>query len=124
DDSRRPPGSPRPVREGRGTAPGTCGEFAQGILSDGTPFHVTCPINKSATVVAGLRDAKTLKILGLGEHHRKLELAIQYTVELLDLGAVEVTIRHWSDLDIGKGMGSSTADVLAGVRAIADAVGE
>ncbi len=122
--SRRPPGNPRPVREGRGTAPGTCGEFAQGILSDGTPFHVTCPINKSSTVVAGLRDAKTLKILGLGEHHRKLELAIQRTAELLDLGAVEVTVRHWSDLDIGKGMGSSTADVLAGVRAIADAVGE
>jgi hypothetical protein len=64
--SRRPPTGPRPVREGRGTAPGTCGEFAQGILSDGTPFHVTCPINKSATVVASLRDAKTLKILGLG----------------------------------------------------------
>jgi L-threonine kinase len=122
--SRRPPGSPRPVREGRGTAPGTCGEFAQGILSDGTPFHVTCPINKSATVVASLRDAKALNILGLGEHHRKLELAIQHTVELLDLGAVEVTVRHWSDLDIGKGMGSSTADVLAGMRAIADAVGE
>lgn len=118
------PGPPRPGREGRGTAPGTCGEFAQGILSDGTPFHVTCPINKSATVVASLREAKALKILGLGEHHRKLELAIQHTVELLDLGAVEVMVRHWSDLDIGKGMGSSTADVLAGVRAIADAAGE
>jgi L-threonine kinase len=122
--SRRPPGRSRPTREGRGTAPGTCGEFAQGILSSGTPFHVTCPINKSATVVASLRDAKTLSVLGLGEHHRKLELAIQHTVELLDLGAVEVMVRHWSDLDIGKGMGSSTADVLAGVRAIADAVGE
>jgi L-threonine kinase len=119
--ARRPP---RPGREGRGTAPGTCGEFAQGLLSDGTPFHVTCPINKSATVVASLREAKALKILGLGEHHRKLELAIQHTVQLLDLGAVEVMVRHWSDLDIGKGMGSSTADVLAGVRAIADAVGE
>ncbi len=118
------PGRPRPVREGRGTAPGTCGEFAQGILTDGTPFHVTCPINKSATVVASLRKAKALNILGLGEHHRKLELAIQHTVELLDLGAMEVMARHWSDLDIGKGMGSSTADVLAGVRAVADAVGE
>lgn len=122
--SRRPPGGSRPTKEGRGTAPGTCGEFAQGILSGGTPFHVTCPINKSATVVASLRDAEALRVLGLGEHHRKLELAIQHTVELLDLGAVEVTVRHWSDLDIGKGMGSSTADVLAGVRAIAAAVGE
>lgn len=122
--SRRPSEGPRPVREGRGTAPGTCGEFAQGILSDGTPFHVTCPINKSSTVVASLRDSQDLAIFGLGEHHSKLELAIRHTAELLDLGTVEVTIRHWSDLDIGKGMGSSTADVLAGVRAVAEAVGE
>ncbi|HEU4737093.1 MAG TPA: hypothetical protein VFS48_08735 [Solirubrobacterales bacterium] len=116
-------GSP-PVKDGRGTAPGTCGEFVQGILSSGQPFHVTCPINKSATVVASLRAANAFEVRGLGEHHRKLELAIQHTVELFDLGAVEVTVRHWSDLDIGKGMGSSTADVLAAVRAIADAAGE
>src|SRR5689334_8794360 len=92
--SRRPPRSSRPVREGRGTAPGTCGEFAQGVLSSGTAFHVTCPINKSATAVVSLRDASDLEILGLGEHHRKLELAIRHTVELLGLGAVEVTVRH------------------------------
>jgi L-threonine kinase len=121
---RRPVGGSRKAREGRGTAPGTCGELAQGILSSGVSFHVTCPINKSATVVASLRPANALKILGLGEDHLKLELAIQHAVELLDLGAVEVTARHWSDLDVGKGMGSSTADVLAGMRAIADAAGE
>lgn len=42
----------------------------------------------------------------------------------MSLGAVEITARHWSDLDIAKGMGLSTADVLAGIRAVADAVGE
>jgi L-threonine kinase len=120
----RPASSLRPSQEGRGTAPGTCGEFVQGVLSSGKPFHVTCPINKSATVVASLRSAKAFDVLGLGGHHRKLELAIQRTAELLDLGTVEVTVRHWSDLDIGKGMGSSTADVLAGVRAIANAADE
>ena len=114
----------RPAKEGRGNAPGTCGEFVQGILSSGEPFHVTCPINKSATVVASLRPARSFSILGLGDHHRKLELAIQCTAEQLDLGTVQVTVRHWSDLDIGKGMGSSTADVLAGVRAIANAADE
>jgi L-threonine kinase len=112
------------AKEGRGTAPGTCGEFIQGILPNGTPFHVTCPINKSATVVAQIRPADKLSVIGLHDHHRKLGLAIEYAVEHLDLGAVEVTIRHWSDLDIGKGMGSSTADVLAGIRAVADAAGE
>jgi L-threonine kinase len=112
------------AREGRGTAPGTCGEFVQGILADGTPFHVTCPINKSATVVAKLTPAEKPLVLGLSEHHRKLGLAIDHTIELLGLGTVEVVVRHWSDLDIAKGMGSSTADVLSGIRAIAAAAGE
>jgi L-threonine kinase len=39
------------------------------------------------------------------------------------VGTTRVAIRHWSDLDVGKGMGSSTADVLAAVRALANAVG-
>lgn len=85
---------------------------------------MTCPINKSATVVAKLRPAEKLTVIGLGEHHRKLGIAIDHTVEQLELGPVEVVVRHWSDLDIAKGMGSSTADVLSGIRAIADAAGE
>jgi L-threonine kinase len=112
------------VSEGRGTAPGTCGEFAQGILPDGTPFHVTCPINKSATVIAQIRPAAGWLVTGLRPDHRKLGLALEYASEELDLGAVEVVIRHSSDLDIGKGMGSSTADVLSGIRAVAAAAGE
>ncbi|HVO55478.1 MAG TPA: hypothetical protein VMT37_13785 [Solirubrobacterales bacterium] len=112
------------LREGRGVAPGTCGELAQGVLSDGTPFHITCPINKSATVQAELRPAERFSVDGLRKHHRKLSLAVKSTAQELDLGPVEVSIRHWSDIDIGKGMGSSTADVVAGIRAIADAAGE
>jgi L-threonine kinase len=111
------------TREGRGTAVGTCGEFIQGVLPDGTPFHVTCPINKSATVIAQVRPAPKFEVTGLLDHHRKLGLAIEYAAELLDVGSASVAIRHWSDLDIGKGMGSSTADVLAAVRALANAVG-
>lgn len=107
--------------EGEGTAPGTCGEFAQGVLPDGTPFHVTCPINKSATVKVGIRRSQELSVNGLAEHQRKLGLAIEATARVFDLGEVEITVQHWSDLDVGKGMGSSTADVLAGIRAVADA---
>jgi L-threonine kinase len=35
-----------------------------------------------------------------------------------------VRLEHWSDLDVGKGMGSSTADIVAGARALATATGE
>lgn len=116
--------SPTPPREGRGSAPGTCGEFIQGVLPDLTRFHVTCPINMSSTVVAKLRPADEFSIAGLRDYQSKLALAIEYTVEKLGLGPQDVTVWPWSDIDVGKGMGSSTADVLAGIRAIADAFGE
>lgn len=110
--------------EGRGVAPGTCGEFAQGPLPDGEQFHVTCPINKSATVDVEIRSAGKLYMTGLQSYQKKLELALGYTSEHLGLGDVHIHVRWWSDLDIGKGMGSSTADVLSGIRALANAVGE
>ena len=122
----RPQRGSRPAaKEGRGTAPGTCGEFAQGILPDGTPFHVACPINMSATVIAQSGRRQPGRVQGLRPiTHRKLELALEYVAEELDLGPIEVVVRHSSDLDIGKGMGSSTADVLSGIRALAAAAGE
>jgi L-threonine kinase len=113
-----------PAREGRGMAPGTCGEFIQGVLPDQTRFHVTCPINMSSTVVVKLRPAEELTVVGLRDYQSKLALAVEYAVETLDLGAQEVSVWPWSDIDVGKGMGSSTADVLAGIRAVADAAGE
>lgn len=115
--------SKRPL-EGRGVAPGTCGEFAQGPLPNGQEFHVTCPINKSATVDVEVRTAPDFSVTGLQPHQKKLELALRQTAEYLELGAVAIHVRWWSDLDIGKGMGSSTADVLSGIRALASAVGE
>lgn len=62
-------------------------------------------------------------MIGLRDYQSKLALAIEYTVEKLGLGSQEVTIWPWSDIDVGKGMGSSTADVLAGIRAVTDAAG-
>jgi L-threonine kinase len=112
------------LMEGSGVAPGTCGEFAQGVLPDGTPFHVTCPINKSSTVRVRLRSSTELTVEGLGERHRKLGLAVENAIRIFDIGPVEASVQHWSDLDVGKGMGSSTADVLAGIRAVAAGAGK
>ena len=115
--------STRPL-EGRGVAPGTCGEFAQGPLPSGEQFHVSCPINKSATVDVEILADAAYNVSGLQPYQKKLELALKYTCEYLDLGDVAIYVRWWSDLDVGKGMGSSTADVLSGIRAVAGAVGE
>ena len=107
-------------RSASASAPGTCGELVQGITGDGRQFHVTCPIRKSATINLRMRPSETPTVTGSREH-RKVELAALLTLEHLDLGPHEIVTEHWSDLDVGKGMGSSTADITATVRAIAKA---
>ena len=121
--SNRIPASGRPL-VGRAITPGTCGEFAQGPLPDGEQFHVTCPINKTATVVVEIRPARKYKLTGLHAHQSKLAMAIGYACAYFDLDGIDIHTWSSGDLDIGKGMGSSTADVLAGIRAVADAIGE
>jgi L-threonine kinase len=110
--------------EGRGTASGTCGEFAQGPLPDGTQYHVTCPINRSTTVAVDMRKADEYSVKGWHRSHEKLDLALKQVCGHFDIGPVSIHVRQWTDLHVGKGMGSSTADVLAGIRAVANALGE
>ena len=80
----------RKTIEGRGVAPGTCGEFAQGPLPDGEQFHVTCPINKSATVDVELRSTSDYGVTGLQPYQKKLELALSTALLGLFVLSVEV----------------------------------
>lgn len=111
-----------PWARGVGNAVGTCGELAQGFLSDGTPFHVTAPITKTSTVVVRLRPAKEFRFEGFEPEHKKMRIACRRALELFGSEPVEVFFEHWTDLDVGKGMGSSTADILAAARAIGAAL--
>jgi L-threonine kinase len=110
------------VLKGKGTAPGTCGELVQGFLSAGA-FHVTCPISKSATVSLRVTSLQSWSFTGAGSELGKLCQSIRATAELFDAGAFAVEIDRHTDLDVGKGMGSSTADIVAGARAMASALG-
>ena len=110
-------------RTGVATAAGTCGELVQGTLSDGRAFHVTCPINKVTRVAVALRASRQWRIEGVPAGRHKLERAIRQTAETLGTGPYEVLVRHSSALEVGKGLGSSTADVVAGARATASALG-
>jgi L-threonine kinase len=114
-------GSTSPWRAATGSAAGTCGELLQGFTSAGQPFHVTCPISKSATVTATVRAAPEFSITQIEPRLSKLAQALRRTTGFLELEPLEVRVEHWSDLDVGKGMGSSTADIVAGARAIAAA---
>jgi L-threonine kinase len=111
--------STSPWRAATQTAPGTCGELVQGFTSAGTPFHVTCPIAKTATVTVTARPGPEFTITQIDPGLSKLAQALRQTSLLLELEPLEIRVEHWSDLDVGKGMGSSTADIVAASRALA-----
>jgi L-threonine kinase len=81
---------------------------------------VTCPIAKTATVTVTARPAPEFTVTQIDPGLSKLAQALRQTSILLELEPLEVRVEHWSDLDIGKGMGSSTADIVAASRALAE----
>jgi L-threonine kinase len=113
--------STSPWRAATATAPGTCGELVQGFTSAGVPFHVTCPIAKTATVTVTVRPAPEFAVTQIEPGLGKLAQSLRRTSGLLELEPLEVRVEHWTDLDTGKGMGSSTADIVAAARALAAA---
>lgn len=115
--------TPPPRLTGMGPAVGTCGELMQGVTSIGEPFHVTCPVEKRATVRLTVRPASEFAVLPTGPPLAKLERALYETAALLGLVKLEVQVEHRSELEVGKGMGSSTADIVVAARALASAVG-
>ncbi|MBJ7472361.1 MAG: hypothetical protein JHD16_13725 [Solirubrobacteraceae bacterium] len=112
-----------PVRRARSVAHGTCGEIAQGVLPDGTPFVVTCPIDRGVAVEVEVTAAPSLTIEGLPPGAQFLERALRRTAELVELGPCRMRVEHHSALYVGKGMASSTADIVAAARALSTAVG-
>ena len=97
--------------------PGSCGELVQGTR-EGVPFLVTCPIDLYTTVTvtdgAGLRQ-------GFGA---KSHAALRRVLAYLGEGALPYDMTLASELPIGKGMASSSADIAAVSFAAAAALGK
>ena len=108
------------LRRGVASAPGTCGELAQGMLN-GVLCLVTCPVD--------IRSTATVELLpgdGKVEAPRdspKATRAVQATLDFLNETGVDVRLSLESRLPRGKGMASSTADVAASIAATAVAAG-
>ena len=111
---RRARGGPR-RRPRRAPAVSSCRDSPR----RGVPFHVTCPIAKTATVTVTARPAPEFTITQVDPGLSKIALALRRAATLLELEPLEIRVEHWSDLDVGKGMGSSTADITAASRALA-----
>ncbi|CQR71279.1 L-threonine kinase [Sporomusa ovata DSM 2662] len=94
-------------------APGSCGELVQGTIN-GVNFLITCPVDwySEVTVVSGDSMVHT---------EPKTATAVSRTFEYLNIsGNLGLTVK--SDLPVGKGMASSSADISAACQAAALAV--
>lgn len=98
-------------------APGSCGELAQGTI-DGKNFLITCPIDLYSEVTA--ISHKDLNPLRVGS---KVMSAIHKTLQYLQIPD-NVTVTVKSELPIGKGMASSSADISATCKSIALSAGK
>lgn len=98
-------------------APGSCGELAQGTI-DGKNFLITCPINVYTEVIVRT-DQYTPFHAG-----RKVLTAINKTIEYLQIKSSRFHVSVRSDLPIGKGMASSSADISAACQSIALSAGK
>jgi L-threonine kinase len=95
------------------SVPGTCGEIIQGWLDDwAEPVLVSCPIARYSVVTVELQPEPEIHILNGSDHHVKTYQAARLILDYLgrpDLGA---SVWLNGQLPAGRGMASSTADVI------------
>lgn len=108
-------------RTGTGTAFGSFGELLQGVHADNDlDFLVTFPIDRGSRVTLHPDLASELKVVP--EFKQKSVGLAARLLEYFDLPS-RGELRVESDLPIGKGLASSSADLLATARAIESCYG-
>ena len=112
--------SDRNSRVAKASAPGTCGELAQGML-DGVLCLVTCPIDIRSTATVELQPGNGM--VDAPPDSPKSARAAKATLDFLGERGVDARLSLGSNLPRGKGMASSTADVAASIAATAAAAG-
>ena len=108
------------LASGAASAPGTCGELAQGLL-DGTPVMVTCPVDLFSTATVELSEG-TGRVNGPA-NSPKAKHAVALSLALLGHKGTDARLRLASSISRAKGMASSTADIAAAIAATAAASG-
>ena len=96
---------------------GTCGELVQGFFH-GEPLLITCPIEKFST--ATVSDEFT-GVDGLGEKSRAM---LDNVLKIFGVKNFPFGLRLTSELPVGKGMASSSADMAAVAQAVALSLGK
>lgn len=97
-------------------APGSCGELAQGTI-DGKNFLITCPIDVYSEVTVTTDEFAPLRV------GRKVFTAIDKTLHHVKHSGRHLHVCVKSDLPLGKGMASSSADISATCQSVALSLG-
>jgi uncharacterized protein involved in propanediol utilization len=113
----------RPTRTGFGRSFGTFGELLQGVLKpEGDHFMVTLPVARWSRASFRRTDTR-VNVTVAPAHKWKAARAATAALQVLGhRGGGSLIID--SDLPEGKGMASSSADLVAAVRAVASSCGE
>lgn len=100
--------------------PGSCGELVQGTIA-GHNLLISCPINLYNQVTVYLDPL--YKGIKVNKYAPKTVNAVKKTLEFYNRTDLGVRVNIDSELLVGKGMASSTADITATVAAIMVALG-
>lgn len=101
-------------------APASCGELAQGLLGESHAM-VTCPIDCYSTATVVLNDGAG-QVSGPRDCPKAVR-AVALTLERFGLDGLDAALSVDSPIPRGKGMASSTADVVASIAATVAALG-
>ncbi len=116
----------RGERAGKGFCYGGFGELLQGVLPGKKKFLVNLPIKTVSNVTLTLSSSQysEKKEAQYAESYRRYSKSYKVIRNILiDLGVhSDYYLEVDSDIPIGKGLSSSTADMVASVRALADAL--
>jgi L-threonine kinase len=105
---------------GVGRAFGTCGELVQGQFDSGEDFLITLPVDMWSEVQVTV-DATSTEVRGNIEKI-KTSLAIRKALDYFGFENFGATFQSQSELPEGKGMASSSADIVAACRAVSAAL--
>ncbi|MEY2196206.1 kinase [Neobacillus sp. BF23-41] len=105
------------MKLGKGSCNGTFGELVQGIIGD-RPYLITLPISSLRSEARFIPDP-TVNGIRVADSKVKGQRAGEWLFQLFGVeGGGDLEIR--SNIPVGKGLASSSADIVAALRAIAD----
>ncbi|SMQ78297.1 threonine kinase [Bacillus sp. OV166] len=105
------------MKLGKGSCNGTFGELVQGIIGD-RPYLITLPISSLRSEARFIPDP-IVNGIRVADSKVKAQRAGEWLFQLFGVkGGGDLEIR--SNIPVGKGLASSSADIVAALRAIAD----